>query len=315
LPLLASLLCLDPVEASFERRGFRTSSERSARERLEEAGRTFVHGYNVALRTRDPGQLAQRLSELPWQTRGFGFEGAAMACCLLDRMIPFGGDRWRRLVTGPGAPHVYMVHIGAGWALARLRRRLPSSMPGLDPVLCWLVADGYGFHEGYFRPGRTISEQRVPRRVRGYARCAFDQGLGRSLWFVHGAAPDEIHAAVERFGPGRRPHLWSGIGLAATYAGAGSEPVLRRLLELGEPYRAELAQGAAWAARARSRAGNPTSHTEMACGLLAGLPVERAAGVVDEAFARSRGTAATPRYESWRRETAELLVHKGGVRR
>src|SRR5206468_3903957 len=82
---------------------------------------------------------------------------------LLDRLAPWRHDRFCLLLR-IAPDHPYMAHVGAGWALARLglarfgstRRRAFERM---DRVLRWLAIDGYGFHEGYFRPRRAVVEQ------------------------------------------------------------------------------------------------------------------------------------------------------------
>jgi hypothetical protein len=298
----ARVLALADDEASFARRGFMTDSA-DARARLEHVGRVFIHGYNAALCSAD---ATDELNDSPLSDRGFAYEGAAMACALLDALLPVRAGRWRRLLRD-GAGHVYMLHVGAGWALARLRRPLPRSTGAFDPVLRWLVADGYGFHEGYFAPRRLTPH----RRVRGYALRAYDQGLGRSLWFSRGASPVRIASAIASVPAERAADLWSGAGLAAAYAGGCSEAALRELREAGGPHRAQLGQGAAFAVSARARAGNPAEHTDLACAVLAGVPPARAVTAVDAALARSVEGPGTPRYEAWRAATRHLLTPEG----
>ena len=53
-----------------------------------------------------------------------------------------------------------MMHVGLGWALARLRRSVTPYLAQLDPLLGWLAVDGYGFHEGYFDWPRYVEGQR-----------------------------------------------------------------------------------------------------------------------------------------------------------
>ena len=62
----------------------------------------------------------------------------------------------------------------------------------LDPVLGWLGCDGYGFHEGFFHWPKYISGQRPPKKLTGYETRVFDQGLGRSWWFVNGGNAELI---------------------------------------------------------------------------------------------------------------------------
>ena len=111
------------------------------------------------------------------------------------------------------------------------------------------------------------------------------------------ADPDRIAATVGSFAPERRADVWSGVGLAATYAGATDEDGLRRLLGLAWPFRAHLAQGAAFAAKARLRAGNAVPHVERACAVLCECGAVEAAAVTDRALAAAGGS-----YERWRGE-------------
>jgi hypothetical protein len=290
---------------SFERRGFRLAP--GARPRLEEIGRTFVGGYRAALEDDDPGALEHALARVPGELRGFAYEGAAMGVTLRDLLSPWRSRGLDRLLAGPGSAHVYMVHVGAGWALARLRC-LPRATLRLDPLLRWLALDGYGFHEGYFHPVRRLRDGAVPRAFDGYAARAFDQGLGRSLWFVEAADPAAIAAAVHRLAPDRQPDLWSGVGLAAAYAGGADAETLRLLAYAGAGARNELAQGAAFAAAARLQAGNPAAHTDLACRVLCGRSSEEAAEVTTDAARELPPDGSVPAYEVWRRRLRTALA-------
>jgi hypothetical protein len=200
-----------------------------------------------------------------------------------------------------------MLHIGAGWALARMRRPIEPMLARTDPLLGWLAADGYGFHEGYFHPGRTVEQQRVPARIGGYARRVFDQGLGRSLWFVRGADVERLAATIAGFDPARRADLWSGVGLACAYAGGVPRDAIDALRSLAGAFAGELAQGAAFAAKARERAGNPAEHTDAACRVLCGRSAVSAAAVTDEALASLSPEGGEPTYEAWRRRIRSIL--------
>jgi hypothetical protein len=306
-------LGIDPQETSFARRGFRCDN-RELRERLEEVGRTFVAGYHAALETDGTPELAGRLDEVDRERRGWACEGAAMALTVLDVIAPPWRRSWRRLprfLAGAGAPHVYIVHVGAGWALARTPLSPARLLARLDPLLGWLALDGYGFHQGFFHAAEAVAGQRVPRRLQGYARRAFDQGLGRSLWFVEGADPGRIAAAIGSFPAPRRGDLWAGVGLAAAYAGGADASALARLRRAADDLAPELAQGAAFAAKARQRAGALTAATEAACAALCGRSAAAAAAATDEALpgpANPPVDAAVPAYEIWRRRTADRLA-------
>jgi hypothetical protein len=116
---------------------------------------------------------------------------------------------------------------------------------------------------------------------------------------VEGADPEAIARTIESFPDARRADLWGGVGLASAYAGGVEREGLVRLKAEAGDHWPELAQGAAFAAKARERAGNPAPHTEMACGVYGSVSAETAATIAEEAEADSLGRGAD-RYEAWR---------------
>ena len=197
-----------------------------------------------------------------------------------------------------------MVHVGAGWALAQL--------PGLRHIrayrslLGWLVIDGYGFHRGYFQWPRYVVEQKRPKRLSPYGNRVFDQGLGRSLWFVDGADVNRIPVTIAAFDPARQPDLWSGIGLACTYAGGVDAVAIKALQRAAGPYSPQLAQGAAFAAKARQRAGNQVEYTDLACRIFCELSADAAAAITDEALKDLPIDGARPAYQVWREKSKSI---------
>ncbi|HEV2763475.1 MAG TPA: DUF1702 family protein [Pyrinomonadaceae bacterium] len=298
---------LSADEATFARRGFRPGDER-ARQQLERVGESFLRGYNAALDSDDHDALALSLGRVPREFVGFAFEGAAMALALLDLLTPWSRSRWRTFAESHGRAHVYMMHVGLGWALARLGRRPTRHLARLDPLLGWLAVDGYGFHEGYFRWQRYVERRHVHARLGGYARRAFDQGLGRSIWFVRGADVRAVAATLDAFEPARRPDLWSGVGLAATYAGGAGRDELEHLLRASGEHRPQLAQGSAFAAKTRLLAGNVNEHTEEACRVFCGRTVAEASAVPEAALENLHDEGALPAYEVWRRRVQARLT-------
>jgi hypothetical protein len=199
MPRIAEVLfAISDEETRFARRGFRLPPA-PVREHLEEVGRSFVTGYRLALADPRPESLADGLERVAASYRGFAYEGAAMGVVLTDFVAPWRRPRLPAFLTGPAVPHTYLAHVGIGWAWARLPVRLSPRLAALDPLTRWLAVDGYGFHEGYFHPRRSVGRQLVPRRVAGYGRRAFDQGLGRSLWFSQGARVEAIATVVATF--------------------------------------------------------------------------------------------------------------------
>jgi hypothetical protein len=276
-------------ETSLDVRGFHVKSP-EARDRLETVGRSFLTGYADAAEAKRPRDAEVPLEEVPRVFRGFAYEGAAMAFGVRDG-LPGGGRRHvAEFLRGRADRHIYMAYVGVGWAMARIPRFRWSTLYAPDPLLRWLVLDGYGFHQAYFKTDRYVHDQYQEQGfpwpdpgLRGYANRVIDQGIGRASWFVGGTDPGVVAGIIDRFPRRRRPDLYSGVGLAATYAGGADQAELEWLADLAGEYRPQLAQGAAFAAGARVRADLVTPFNELATQVLCGMSPAEAAKVTDEA--------------------------------
>ncbi|RIV40262.1 DUF1702 family protein [Micromonospora radicis] len=303
----------DISETRCDVRGFHVTDE-ATRVRLETVGSSFLTGFGEAAQARVAADVQTPLDRLAPTWRGFAYEGAAMALAIRDA-LPGSGRRVADFLAGPGDPHVYMAYVGVGWAMARLPRFRWSRLYAPDPLLRWLVLDGYGFHQAYFHTRRYV-DQRYREETfpwpgddpGGYAVRAIDQGIGRASWFVVGADPDRLARLFAGFAEPRRPDLWAGAGLAATYAGGADEAGLRRLRESAGPYRGDLAQGSAFAAGARVRAGLVVPHNQTATQVLCGLSTEAASAVTDETRTGVGPADGMPAYEVWRQRIRNVLV-------
>jgi hypothetical protein len=298
------ILGISPVETKIARRGFAVS-DTDVQQRLETIGQTFVQGYHAALVHSEPLALAACLNQIENELRGFAHEGAAMGLTILDILSPWSKQRLQNFLNGPGRSHAYMIHVGVGWALARLHRPVESWLSRLDPVLRWLALDGYGFHEGYFDWPRYIENQAPPGSGRhlltDYACRGFDQGIGRCLWFVKGADVSRITTTIAAFPTARQADLWSGVGLACAYAGGVGGEVVEELVEAaGLTYRPPLAQGVVFAAKTRLRAGNPAPHTNLACQTICGMSPVEAAYLFDKTGHALPMDGPEPAFEVWR---------------
>ncbi|MGA4838163.1 DUF1702 family protein [Streptomyces sp. G45] len=231
-----------------------------------------------------------------------------MGLMLLDSLFP-PARRLPAFVHGPGAPYRCLVYIGAGLVLPRVPLNPGRFLARQDPFLRWLVLDGYGFYEGFFSWRDTVERHALPRRIGGYAARAFDQGVGRSLWFSTGANVERIIDTIRAFPDRRQGDLWSGIGLACAYAaGVMDRAAVATLLDAAGSHRADVATGTAVASVFREQSGQPAPHTDLACRVVWGRGEAAVAAVAHEAGrATSRAGLADrpgtpPAYERWRRE-------------
>ena len=234
------------------------------------------------------------------ENRGFAYEGAAMGLSMTDFFIPWGGNRWQRFLDGPGEQYKHLMHIGAGLTLSYLRRPMSTKLAGMDHFLRWLVPDGYGFFDGYLRTKPKYSLHTVPDKLVGYERRVFDHGLGRGLWFVAGADVKYTAVAIDSFPESRQGDLWSGVGLACSYAGGVSRAELKQLVDLAQPYVSDLAVGVTYAARARCHSKNPAESTELASQVICNMSMVEADTVTYKAEENLPPDGELPAWEIWR---------------
>ena len=174
----------------------------------------------------------------------------------------------------------------------------------------WLIIDGFGFHEAYFKTKQYVHQKKLPK-LSPFATHVFYQGVGRCLWFVCGTDALEIKHTVSSFDEIYHKDLWAGIGLACVYAGEVKMEDLIQLKTYAGVYLPNLLQGAAFAAKARERAGLVTEYTKAAVSTLTGLTVRKAAAVTDNAMALiPAGMPAQKQYEIWKNTISEMLMFK-----
>lgn len=315
-------LVLTPAlaDVTFAKRRFPVTPT-AATERLEAIPQAVVCGFEWGIDSRSLWEVERRLGMIEPELRGFAYEGATMALTVRD--ATGGGHRTRDLLLGPGAPHIFLAYIGIGFAMARLPRPLwRKVLPDLGdapfhPTMSWLAVDGFGFDRAYFKTRDWVDGRRAARPYpwlgapRYFPRAA-DQGVGRALWFVHGGRVGQVAAAVRRFAADRQADLWSGVGLAATFAG-GCEPAdLAALRTAAGAHAPELGLGAVFATKARDYAGFVPDHTAAATTALTGLTVAAATSLADRTEVPADQPGPLPPYEQWRRRIHDRLADPAG---
>lgn len=299
--LLRPLFGVTEKETSFGQR------DRQAAGRLRTVVRTVTKGCQLTLQNSAFEKLVVKLDAFDPELRGFAYEGAGIGLAALDCLLPWK-NRVRSFLDGPGSAFVYAVPLGAGMALARLHRKPEPFLKRLDPLMGWVILDGYGFHEGFFARRRAIDRQQVPSHLSAYGRRAFDHGIGRSIWFSGETNVAQVAATIGAFPQARQADLWRGVGLAAGYTGGVERPILEELLTAAGAHRAPLALGIAVAANARHSVGNPSPTADLASEVVWGLSSQQLSRLVDEAREDLPPDGDVPAYEIWRQRVEAQFV-------
>jgi hypothetical protein len=304
--IMRRFLPLSLDEAKFAKRGFH-AADPARQVVMEGIGETFLCGYNAALGVDDPGDILSLVLAIPPHRRGFAAEGAAMGFAVADA-LPFGEPRLADYLKAAEGRFAYLAHVGVGWAMARLPWRRRALWAQLDPLLRWLALDGMGFHDTYFNFPRVRAGWR--RQCAGYAARAYDQGVGRALWFVSGGAVHHAIGLVADFPPQRQANLWSGLGLAMTYAGPIDADDIAIACAGSRRLAVHFAQGAAFACEAHALAHEIPAHTDTVARELTGQDGIALSVLVRDARARlpAADDAGIPRYEIWRQNVAAVMA-------
>ncbi|QLE40034.1 DUF1702 family protein [Nostoc sp. C052] len=270
-------------------------SDSGIQKRLEQVGRSLMKGYHTAI-TDELEAIAPKLNEIDEELRGFAYEGVGMGLAQRDFLTPTSQNRIAMFVAGDGAAYANMVYVGLGLMLARVGRPIEPHLQRLDNAKGWLLVDGYGYYQGMFYWRDSLDSQVISQPISGYTRSVFDQGLGRSIWFVDGGDVNRIARTIDAFSLDRREDLWGGVGYACAYAGGAKRATIEALGNSAGAYRLHLAQGTAYAAKSRQCLGNQSVYTELACQVLWGV----SADAVADSLATHGETPESPLWQHYR---------------
>jgi Protein of unknown function (DUF1702) len=247
-------------------------------ERLNGIVALALGAHEVALQD-DSHALDAHLETVDIDLLGFAIEGSAMGLVVLDQRERREPSRLDEFFNGRWAPFSLLMYAGIGLGLAELGASVLAWAEEHHKLDAGFAIDGYAFHLALGAPDKYLAGSPPPPEFTGAAGRLFDHGLARSTWFTCGADPYAVATAIERFPADRRADIWSGIGLAATYAGgldADGLAVLRSVS--GHP--AALAGGSALAGYGRVLAGNVVPGNEAANMALTGLSTTEVSDLV-----------------------------------
>ncbi|MCK8522371.1 DUF1702 family protein [Aquimarina sp. D1M17] len=298
--LRKQILGLSLSEGNFSKRGFEEGSK--AQKRLEDVGKTVMMGYNVAVENGRGDDMQSIISAIKSEKIGFFHEGIAMGLYTLDLFSITRKNHFWNFVKEEGNHHEYMAYIGAGLAIGVFNKGFEKFIAKACPMCGCLVLDGIGFYHAFFKPKRTLKQYKIPKSIeknRFYLE-RFDNGVGRAIWFYDSGNPEAIAKTIHSFPADRRGDIWSGVGLAAAYAGGVPEEDIFKLKKLSGNYSVMLGQGAFLAAHTRHKAGNPTndeSTVEILVGESAKSCDELANQVIEQLDKRNRYVDNKPSFQ------------------
>ncbi|WP_433576037.1 DUF1702 family protein [Nocardia brasiliensis] len=311
-PIRSALFVPSPASVRSVMRGFEQSNPHAALE-LEQVTMHLVGGIDQAVRSSGNAELITQLAQVPPKYRGFAYEGAAVGLTAIDSLSP--GHRAADLIAGPDSKmHDLTMVVGVGLALAKIPKPRWRKLFPQHPLFRWLAVDGYGFYKAFFQKARYVDRQYIDNRYprwmgeRANLRRIADNGLGRALWFIGGATPGRVAELVGGFAEPRRADLWSGIGIAVTFAGGVEPAELDAVWEISGRYRPQVALGCAMVTKIRQQTNSTNEHTEAAARVFCGHSVAETDALMTDSLRDlpADGTSAT--YLRWRDRIAEIVT-------
>jgi hypothetical protein len=216
-----------------------------------------------------------------------------MALGILDATSIRRPSSFRSLLDASDEKQIYTMIVGLGWAISRfpMIKRIESLCP--TPFLKSLIGDGLGFHQAFFYH-RRIPNLPIPSHA-------------RDPQMLSGGNADYLHAHVQKFPVEWHSCIWSGVGLAATFASGSSDSNLERLRSLASTHHPYLAQGSAFAATALSLSNCTQPFHSICCEKLCGLSIAQATEASESTKPSKQTNSGIRQFEQWREDLAAIF--------
>jgi hypothetical protein len=187
-------------------------------ERVNTILASFITGFNRAIACPSDEPWKCHCASIPSLYRPFAHEGAAMGH-ILRRFFRYDPGEFERVLVKPqpGFRYLYYVGLGFWWGLRHAKpAKLMQNVQGLDPLHRYLCFDGYGFAHAFFDYPKDPKVLSRLDDLKGYARNAAYQGVGRAFFFLHMGDAGQMIAAIESLGT-HAVDAAAGAGLAAAF--------------------------------------------------------------------------------------------------
>ena len=232
--------------------------------RMDTIRNIFQKAQDGATDQQNDQTLIASIEQLEARFRSVAYEGAAMMRAIDDIENEDTLTRWTNF-RDQLPHHAVQVHIGLGWALSQKKQTDISVLDIIAPLMRARVLDGYGYCDGTFRQRLSIRTQKIPDHITDEMLHGYDQGLGRSLWYISKGNMQDLFKLIDSFQIERQRDLWRGVGIAITYVGGCDETTLREIFTHASHHSISLAVGAALAARSRADGGSLDIDTDIVC--------------------------------------------------
>ena len=241
------------------------------KDKMELIQATFQEAKEKATLTNNLEELNKSLLNFPNEFISVAYEGASMALAIKSIQETDSLTKWNDFYQRFGIKHSSQIHVGLGWAFSELNLDLSLFDSEISPLLKYRVLDGYGYYEGIFKRRQSVRTQQTPQHFDPLSLRAYDQGLGRSLWYISQGEVEKLARSSNLFSENRCHDLWRGIGIAVAYVGGTEISVLQQLVNESGQYLPSFKCGVSLLIQSRDKADTISNDTNTIADFLFGL--------------------------------------------
>ncbi|MEO7265242.1 MAG: DUF1702 family protein, partial [Ferruginibacter sp.] len=231
--------------------------------KIETIKSIFLNSQAFYEMNNDINMFLEFLENIEPEFRSIGYEAASMVIALSDLNNYKNLKAFLLFAKGPALAHAAQVHVGLGWAIAKMKLPFLPVVEKIDDQFYYRIADGCGYYDGFFRNRHAVINQQLPVYMPIESMHFYYQGIGRSLWYSCNAEIEKVRSNIEIFPADLHADLWRGVGIAVAYVGGCDADTLKIIFEFAKLHQEQLTNGAALAARSRMEAGTITSDTTL----------------------------------------------------
>jgi hypothetical protein len=186
---------------------------------MEEIRQTFLQARSVTASAESVAGLLEALGKTNAPYRPVAHEGAAMELALKDFSTNSDLSLWNSFLTKSETYLISHAHIGLGWAVAHQEISPSPVLVNMRSMMKFYFFDGWGYYDGTFKQRHAIRNKKMPEALDQKHLHAYDQGIGRSIWYSCLGKIDRVKEVISSFTAERQKDLWRGIGIGCSFVG------------------------------------------------------------------------------------------------
>lgn len=216
----------------------------SVGQNISEIERLFMEISHSFKKDLSIAELIEKLDAVEPKFRSIGYESASYVLGDFDLQDKNDLKNWSKLYASADENHRFHMIIGLGWSFAKSgNSTLPVKDWEYDHVFRSMVLDGMGYYHALYRPRKTLLNQQYPEWLLSEDLKAFDQGIGRRIWYLYHDNQTKLIEILATFSEDRIPSLYTGLGIAFTYVSGFDEREVSSLKKMSGPNWKEIRKG------------------------------------------------------------------------